>query len=42
VMVRWLGEHGLEAEAFETQFGDEAEAAAEKRADALVDSSSAH
>lgn len=24
VMVRWLGEQGLEAEAFETQFGDDA------------------
>lgn len=26
VMVRWLGENGLEAEAFETEYGEEAEA----------------
>jgi putative mRNA 3-end processing factor len=29
VMVRWLSEQGLQAEAFETEFGDDQEAAAE-------------
>jgi putative mRNA 3-end processing factor len=29
VMVRWLREQGLQAEAFETEYGDEREEAAE-------------
>jgi putative mRNA 3-end processing factor len=31
VMVRWLTEQGLEAGAFNTEYGDEQEAAAEAR-----------
>ncbi len=33
VMVRWLSENGLDAEAFETEYGDEAEGLAEPSAD---------
>jgi len=29
VMVRWLAEHGLQASAFQTEYGDEQESAAE-------------
>jgi len=36
VMVRWLREQGLQAEAFETEFGDEHEAAADAIAEAAL------
>jgi putative mRNA 3-end processing factor len=41
VMVRWLNENGLDAEAFETEYGDEAETAAEQKGEALETDDSA-
>jgi putative mRNA 3-end processing factor len=37
VMVRWLAEHGLQAGAFNTEFGDEQEASAEARESTTAD-----